>query len=79
MRRSRTDIIIDILEATKEGVNKTRVVFSTNLNFNLARKYIELLQKHGLVENISDKYITTDRGKIFLAKAKDVVQQLEAR
>jgi len=72
MRRSRIDIIIDVLDAAQMGVNKTSVVYRTNLNFKLADKYLELLQKHGLVENRSDKYITTDKGKIFMEKAKEV-------
>lgn len=72
MRRSRMDIIIDVLDVARMGVNKTSVVYRTNLNFRLAEKYLDLLQKHNLVENRSDKYITTDKGKIFLEKAKEV-------
>ncbi len=77
MRRSRIDIIIDVLDAAQMGVNKTSVVYRTNLNFKLAEKYLGLLQRHGLVENTLDKYKTTDKGKIFLEKAKEVTQQLE--
>jgi len=73
MRRSRIDIIIDVLDAAQMGVNKTSIVYRTNLNFRLAEKYLELLQKHNLLENISDKYITTDKGKVFLGKAKEVI------
>ncbi len=58
------------------GVNKTSVVYRTNLNFKLADKYLELLQNQGLVENKMDKYITTDKGKIFLEKAKEITLQL---
>jgi len=72
MRRSRIDIIIDVLDAAQMGINKTSVVYRTNLNFKLADKYLELLQRHGLVENRVDKYITTDKGKIFMEKAKEV-------
>ncbi len=72
MRRSRIDIIIDVLDVAQKGVNKTSVVYRTNLNFKLADKYLELLQRHGLVENSLDKYKTTDKGKIFLEKAKEV-------
>lgn len=76
MRRSKIDIIIDVLEVAKMGVNKTSVVYRTNLNFKLADKYLELLQNQGLVENKMDKYITTDKGKIFLEKAKEITLQL---
>ena len=77
MRRSRIDISIDILEVAKKEVNKTGIVYRTNLNFKLAERYLDLLLKHGLVENRLDKYITTDKGKIFLAKAKEIALNLE--
>jgi len=78
MRRSRMDIVVDVLEVAKNGVNKTAIVYRTNLNFTLAEKYLELLGKQGLLEYKSDKYITSDKGKIFLAKAKEITMQLEA-
>jgi predicted transcriptional regulator len=73
MRRSRIDIIIDVLEIASMGVNKTAVVYKTNLNFKLAEKYLGLLQKQGLVENNVNKYKTTEKGKIFLEKAKELI------
>ena len=77
MRRSRMDIVVDVLEVAKNGVNKTAIVYRTNLNFTLAEKYLDLLEKQGLLENKSDKYITSDKGKIFLVKAKEITMQLE--
>ncbi len=77
MRRSRIDIVIEILEVAKHGVNKTTIVYKSNLNFTLAEKYLELLEKQGLLENISEKFITSDKGKDFLLKAKDLTLQLE--
>ncbi len=77
MNRSRIDIIIDVLEVAKIGVNKTDLVYRTNLNFKLANNYLEILQNQGLVEERSDKYITTDKGKAFLQKANEVTFYLE--
>jgi len=77
MRRSKIDIVVDVLEVTKNGVNKTAIVYKTNLNFKLAEKYLLLLEKQGLLEKKSDKYFTSDKGKIFLGKAKDLTMQLE--
>ncbi len=77
MRRSRIDIVVDILGVAKNGVNKTAMVYRTNINFTLAEKYIELLEKQGFLETNSEKYITTDKGKIFLQKAKEITLQLE--
>lgn len=76
MRRSRMDIIIDVLEVAVKGVNKTAVVYKTNLNFKLAEKYLEILQKQGFIENTLNKYKTTDKGRIFLQKAKELTLQL---
>lgn len=72
MRRNSIDIIVDVLDIAIAGVNKTSIVYKANLNFKLADKYLALLQKHGLIENESDKYKTTEKGKIFLNKAKEV-------
>ena len=82
MRRSRVDIIIDILEAAREGANKTSIVYKTNINFKLADEFLSLLQKHSLLENKSDahmkiKYITTEKGKMFLKKTKEITIYLE--
>ncbi|VVB85307.1 Winged helix-turn-helix [uncultured archaeon] len=77
MKRNSIDIIIDVLEVAKMGINKTGLVYRTNLNFKLANKYLELLQNQGLVEKRLDKYITTDKGKAFLQKAKEVSLYLE--
>jgi predicted transcriptional regulator len=78
MRRSRIDIVVNILDVAKNGVNKTAIVYRSNINFTLAEKYLELLENQGLLENNSEKYITTDKGKIFLQKAKEITLQLEA-
>jgi len=77
MNRSRIDIIIDVLEVAKVGVNKTGLVYKTNLNFKLADNYLEILQNQGLVEKRLDKYITTDKGKAFLQKANEITLYLE--
>lgn len=78
MRRSRIDIVVRILDVAKNGVNKTAIVYRSNINFTLAGKYLNLLEKQELLENKSDKYITTDKGKVFLQKAKELTLQLEA-
>jgi len=76
MRRSRIDIIMDVLEVAIKGVNKTSVVYKSNLNFKVAQKYLELLQKHGMVENQGNIYTTTEKGNLFLKKAKELTLQL---
>ncbi|MBU4222234.1 MAG: winged helix-turn-helix domain-containing protein [Euryarchaeota archaeon] len=76
MRRSRLDIVIDILEVAKEGVNKTGIVYRTNLNFQLTDKYLALLIEKGFLEKREEKYATTDAGKAFLEKAREITSQI---
>ena len=61
-RRCRIDIIADILRAAKEGSKRTKIVYETNLNFNIFREYFELLFNRGLIEQINGKIYTSDRG-----------------
>ncbi len=76
MRRNQIDIIIEILEVARADANKTNIVYRTNLNFKLAEKYLNLLQKNGLMDNRSDKYKITEKGKSYLEKAKAVTLHL---
>ncbi len=73
MRRTETEIIVAILEAAGEPINKTAIVYKTNINFKLAKKYLDLLQANGLIEkNLENKYQITDKGKSYLQKAKEL-------
>ena len=78
MRRNRIDIIVEVLDVAKTGVNKTSIVYKTNLNFKIAERYLKLLEIQGFVENKFDKYITTNKGRVFLEKAREITLQLEA-
>lgn len=71
-KRGRLDIIIDILEVAKGGTNKTAIVYGANLNFQLTEKYLAPLLKNGFVENRQDKYVTTEKGRTILEKAKEI-------
>ena len=65
-KRSKFEIIAEILEVCKRGALKTRVVYGTDLNFQLASKYLARLKSSGLIEERGDLFYTTDRGKRFL-------------
>ena len=75
MNRGRIDIITDILNVCKEQQNKTRIVYKTNLNFNLTGKYLDLLIKKGLLERKENRYVITDKGRTFLEKAMEISLQ----
>ncbi len=76
-KRGRVDIIIDILEVAKKGTSKTAIVSGANLNFQLTERYLALLLENGFIENMQDKYVTTDKGKMILEKAKEINIQLQ--
>jgi predicted transcriptional regulator len=72
MRRSRTDIAVDILKVAMKGVTKTHLIYDTKLNFNIAQKYLEMLKEKELIRNEKGLFITTDKGKIFREMAKEI-------
>lgn len=75
MRRERLEIIVKVLQCCETEAIKTRVVYGANLNFRLADKYLNHLVDRGFVEVNGDKFITTEKGKAFLEKAKEVLLQ----
>jgi len=63
------DLVRDILNEAKQGANKTRLVYATNLNFKLLEKYLTFLIAKGLVAKSEDggpTYQTTKQGEEFL-------------
>ncbi|OJH48374.1 hypothetical protein MPF_2125 [Methanohalophilus portucalensis FDF-1] len=47
------------------GANKTQIVYNANLNFSIAKKYLEMLEKKELIRKEGDRYVTTEKGKTF--------------
>jgi predicted transcriptional regulator len=54
------------------GAKKTHIVYEVNLNFNLARKYLEMLKEKELIKYENGLYITTNKGKVFQEMAKEL-------
>jgi len=67
--RSRIQIAANILEITKNGSRKTRIMYLGNLSFDLLQKYLDLLVRIGLIE-VQDgderTYVATEKGGRFL-------------
>ncbi len=64
-RRNSLEIIVSILNEARTGVNKTRLVYRTNLNFLVIKKYIDLLTNRGLLQvdlRPNPVYVTTEKG-----------------
>lgn len=70
--RSKTDIAVDILRVAFNGANKSRIVYATNMNFNIAKKYLEMLTDKELIRYENGIFTTTDKGKVFQEMAKDI-------
>ena len=66
-RRTRTEIIRDILELCRTPVKKTTIVYQCNLNFQIIKKYLSWCFSRGwLIREIVGKrilYATTESGK----------------
>lgn len=80
-RRSRLEVVRDILLASSEshGVTKTEIVYGAKLNFNRVNKYLGVLIKKGLIdkrEGSTDRYHLTRKGISFLDKADEIFSML---
>jgi len=71
VRRSRVEVIVDILTEALEGANKTRIMYRANLNFVRFNCYLSELVENGLLV-VEDGgggrvvYRVTERGKTLL-------------
>ena len=67
-RRSRVEVIKDILKEARRGANKTRIMYRSNLNFASFNRYFrELIEKGLIVEAESNPdgtkiYKTSEKG-----------------
>ena len=67
-RRTRVEIIADILKLCQTPQCKTRVMYKTDLSWQATGNYISFLKSTDLlkVQNSPIKYLTTDKGALFL-------------
>ena len=79
MKRSRPEIISQILEICMGGASKTKIVYQANLNFKMVNPYLDLLIKNGLIM-VNEKHVTlyetTLKGKNLLKKMRKVHGEL---
>jgi predicted transcriptional regulator len=79
MKRSRNEIISQILEICKNGASKTKIVYQANLNFNTVNPYLDLLIKNDLIrvnEGRAILYETTPKGIRLLETIKQINDKL---
>jgi predicted transcriptional regulator len=79
MKRSRQEIISQILEICINGASKTRIVYLANLNFKTVNPYLDLLIKNDLIqvnEGRAILYETTPKGIGLLESIKRIHDKL---
>ena len=79
MKRSRQEIISQILEICMDGASKTKIVYQANLNFKTVNPYLDLLIKNGLIqvnEGRAIVYETTPKGIGLIESIKRVHDKL---
>ena len=79
MKRSRNEIISQILEICKKGASKTKIVYQANLNFRTVNPYLDLLIKNDLIQiNVGRAilYETTPKGIRLLETIKQINDKL---
>jgi len=65
-RRSKLEIMVEVLSIARGGVGKTEIVYKANLNFKRVKRYLSYLEEKALIENAGLEYKTTEKGEEFL-------------
>jgi len=80
-RRGTLVILANMLTAAIHGINKTSLVYRTNLNFKTIKKYLVFLLNNDFLSVYhvegKDMYKTTEKGLLLLQKLRDVRKYLE--
>jgi len=79
MKRSKQEIIAQILEVCLERASKTRIVYQVNLNFRTINPYLQLLLKNELLDVIEAEqkfYKTTTKGSNLLKNIKEINESI---
>jgi predicted transcriptional regulator len=76
--RSRTDIIVSMLDAARHEATKTKIMYSSYLSSHQLRPYLELVIKNSLLayDSTRQRYTTTDKG-LRLLELYDAIGKLK--
>jgi predicted transcriptional regulator len=69
IKRDKLDIMLRILEVTSTPVKKTHILYQAGINFYQLTKYLDLLLKTGMMEQIEEPFPgfrTTEKGYMLL-------------
>jgi predicted transcriptional regulator len=66
----------EMLQVASTGARKTHLMYQCNLSYKLLRQYLEeAVRTHLLASKRDGRYVTTERGKRFLAKVADYLDR----
>lgn len=66
IKRDRLDIMLSILEITREPIKKTHILYRANINHQQLTKYLAMLEELGMIVENNNEYVITDKGRMFL-------------
>lgn len=79
-RRSKIEIIADILKKSKNPTKKTHIMYECDLSFSQLKRYLGFLKRTELIQrkknNGAATYQTTENGQNFLKKYSDMAKAL---
>lgn len=82
-RRDRLHIMAEIIETTKEGQLKTRIMYGANLSFSQVNEYLSFLTEKGFlrvrVENGKRLYEATAKGNQYIENYREMSKLLRQR
>ena len=79
-RRSKDQIILEILRICARGENVTKIVYQTNTNFTTVKGYLNMLMKNGLVECDTSSpriYRATSKGLEMMKRLREIHRELD--
>ncbi len=74
LRRKRIEIIYTILNGCKGGSKKTKLMYSSGLNYQVFTRYINELENLGLIKFENESYFLTEKGKRALELINEYVK-----
>ena len=84
-RRSELDIVVDILNLSKDGANKTSILYKTNLSYSQLKNYLSILLEKDILKEVMVEqngrdlkhYKTTSKGLNLLELSQEITNLLE--
>ena len=76
--RSRTEIVVAILEIASQGTTKTRIMYKAYLSYSQLNQYMSFLIENKLIERKlgSELYTLTEKGRRLLHVYKELADMI---